>query len=475
VAEQRLKRVTQRQGLTDVTRYKVGTETIGGKTGINVGGQKVNVYAGGGRSALMVEGGEVIGQKTFGYTAASEKGLRPPVQVGGKSFYRTGSVTVTGGQNVPLSLTFKPVSKSQVGGARVKEVEGGVETIQTGASKTITTRPFKSGGPTLTQTVYRSRTTPGKISPDTRGVSSGAGTKGIQVSAKSFTPTELAAFYNLQSGYAKSLASTATQIYGTQTSASVVKAGATETGAKGAAVPSLGTTEEADTAEAKTETKTETKTKTKAGTTTQGRIRQRFSIKAPAREKFTSKLQPTAVTTIEGQTTATVSDTTTVADQKEKQKTGLGTVQQPGQAAIQQPGQGITRKPRQGLQQTPKTALGLKLKTKLAQAQKQAGLGAQPAQPVTTMTTTPTGISVPFAGGFEPDQAAPSKLSTDERSGPTIKGKERKPLADWIGATRVEFEYSKATTPKGKEKDPITGTLKPVEEKKLDFGGKNLL
>jgi len=90
-----------------------------------------------------------------------------------------------------------------------------------------------------------------------------------------------------------------------------------------------------------------------------------------------------------------------------------------------------------------------------------------------------TRFATPKAGlgaGFPIPPGEDDKARTFRTKDKDVIGKrKKKPLADWIGATKVEFEYEKATTPKGVTKDPVTGTLKPVEEKKLDFGGQDLL
>ncbi|MFB6088377.1 MAG: hypothetical protein ABEK36_01210 [Candidatus Aenigmatarchaeota archaeon] len=59
-----------------------------------------------------------------------------------------------------------------------------------------------------------------------------------------------------------------------------------------------------------------------------------------------------------------------------------------------------------------------------------------------------------------------------------MERKKKEPLADWIGATKVEFFKRKAETPKGVKKKPVTGVLKPVAERKgllKNVGGIDIL
>ena len=108
----------------------------------------------------------------------------------------------------------------------------------------------------------------------------------------------------------------------------------------------------------------------------------------------------------------------------------------------------------------PKKKIALKQMAKLKQAAKPRQIARQ-------------GITQKMGGGMLAFPPLGEKKPMDFKIAAEPMETARKmdfgrPMADWIGAMKVEFEFEKATTPLGVEKSPITGVLKPVEEEELE-------
>jgi len=116
-----------------------------------------------------------------------------------------------------------------------------------------------------------------------------------------------------------------------------------------------------------------------------------------------------------------------------------------------------------GTFRTRTPALGIKIRQKQALKTKQRtaaqATGVSTAIPKTVTSTATTKLSPDFGTGFKlPDFEGREKKRKE-------RGITRKPLADWIGATKTEMKFRKAVTPAGEEKG-LFGTLPTLQEKK---------
>ena len=108
-----------------------------------------------------------------------------------------------------------------------------------------------------------------------------------------------------------------------------------------------------------------------------------------------------------------------------------------------------------------------KLRPKQLAMQKQVMKPVQEPQTIQTQKMAAGGMAAfPAPEGKKPK--IPTGLDTKSVD---VGRRKDKPLADIIGASRVEFEFDKAITPTDAEKDPVTGVLKPTQEEELDAPG----